>query len=781
VTNPLTTSLTKRLTYPLTAPLGSKEGQGASTPVVSGLLDGITQPYQAVSGFRKLRASYTGFSCTLQRDSDNTTQDFAQDVLWATVKAWRDAKGQSIARPTKFYDRSGNGRDETGVSTQLIVDGNGFTYPRARYPQLRMALTTLGFAQAKAGITGITVAMLNSNISANQTIWAHSTNTASVARVSLKATATNFITSGRRLDGGTTKNVVGAAIDTGVAHVFGGRWDYPGNKQHTRVDATEVTGTPDTSGATTTNTASAGAALCACTVQGTNPSDSWIDECVLWDSYLSDAEYNAAFTALAQVRDNPAIAAAPLELYSAPQGKVYPVTNNANGTLASTGVVALNGAYSGTTTAIEYQLYRASDNALLTDWTNASATISAGLFSANLTIAAPALGVAYYRKIRKTDTPGVVYTETTTWTVGVVIGTSGQSNIQKDGCDRSGTPPTASTGVVRDMGGGFYPASNGAQTGEPTTNQGANGAGGDGLTTLGNAIAAALNMNVSVTPVAIVGTAQSTWKTGGSSWINAQAVWARAEIGSKFNGWIHYQGEADAVLGTAKATYKSEDLLIITQIRSLDANNANIPILLIPPSFDASATATNMDAIRQGILEICDAPPDALVLLGATTCDFSTVDGTHMNTANRPEANRRYAATMVKAFLGSGTDGTGGKITSITASAATQKIIATVTHNGGSALLDSSGSSAGTGLTPFRCLVAGVSKTISTTGFVGNTIEFTLPLATFIAGDAITLDNFFGIPTITNCVYDNNPFSGGTKPGRSLQPTRGTLSCTAGV
>jgi hypothetical protein len=758
-------------------------GGQALAPVTPGLLDGITQPYQAVSGFRKLRASYTGFSCTLQRDSDNTTQDFDQDVLWATVKAWRDAKGKSVARPSKWYDRSGNSRHETSISAGLVVDGEGFTYPRCRYASLRTQLTTTGFAQAKAGITAIVAAQLASNLgTGNQTLLEFSINGSSTtARVRLGCSATNFQVSGRRADADATKATALSVLDLST-HVVGGRWDYPNNRQRGRVDnVAEVLDTPSSSGPTTQNSLSLGAAIGSGTAAGTNPIDGWVDECALWDSYLADAEYNAAFTALGQVRDNPAIAAAPLELYSAPQGKVYPVTNNVNGTLTSSGVVALNGAYSGTTTAIEYQLYRASDNALLTDWTNASATISGGLFSANLTIAAPALGVAYYRKIRKTDTPGVVYTEATTWTVGVVIGTSGQSNIQKDGCDRSGTPPTASTGVVRDMGGGFYPASNGAQTGEPTTNQGANGAGGDGLTTLGNAIAAALNMNVAIIPVAIVGTSQASWKTGGTSWINAQSVWARAEIGSKANGWIHYQGEAEAVAGTAKATYKSEDLLIITQIRSLDANNANIPILLIPPSFDASATATNMDAIRQGILEICDAPPDALVLLGATTCDFSTVDGTHMNTTNRPEANRRYAATMAKAFLGSGTDGTGGKITSITASAATQKIIATVTHNGGSALLDTTGSSAGTGLTPFRCLVAGVSKAISSTGFVGNTIEFTLPAATFIVGDAITLDNFFGIPTITNCVYDNNPFTGGTKPGRSLQPTRGTLSCTAGV
>jgi hypothetical protein len=732
---------------------------------------------------QRLSAAYSGNGYTVTRASDNTTQTFSVGSTAASVLAFVDAIGHSTAQYTAWFDQSGNARDQsTGHETVDVING---TYPRVvgdgtsdRVPLLSVS----GFAQAVAGLTYSLTGKLNSTPGGTTYATMFTVNSgATTARFGFGANATVYFLNGRRVDGtGTSATNSSVPLDTAY-HSFIPRSIYSAGTNQLLIDDTETTGVWLTAG-NTSNTASQAAALFAGTSSNFWPGE--INSAVYWNSAISDANRTLARSANATLLAADITVTQPvLRIWSTQQDRVWPVS----GDVGPNGTVTFSGTYTGTTTAIEVKIFKASDNSLVVDWTNISATISGGSWSGTLAVPAGTPGVKYYAKARKTDDTANVVTETTTWMVGVRVLKLGQSNIQKDSSGISGSSPTALAGCYRNIGGGYYVTDIAARTGEPTTNQGANGAGGDGDTEFCNRLSVALNMNACVVNVAIVGTAQTTWLTaanGGShtSWDNLLAVLARAEIGTDFNCAIYYQGEADAVSATAKATYKTGLTNIAAQLRTL-TGRASMKIFWVPPAYDTSATAGNMDPIRQGHLEFCDTNTSTTDFLGAITVDQSAnLDGTHFNAAQRPIFNRRYAATIATKFLGTGNGGYGAKFAgTLTASAATQKITLPVTQNGGTALRDSSGGSAGTSLTGFRVFVNGVSKTISTTAFNGNNIELTLPALTFIATDTIAVDYLYDQPTVTNVVFDNLPLTGDSLPGRPLQPTRGQISATAGA
>jgi hypothetical protein len=763
--------------------MGPRDTPGAIPPAgPMAALFASAAPYMAF-GVQQL-GNYSTSGYTITRASDNTTRTFNVGSTAATVQAFIDAIGHSTAQYTAWFDQSGNARDQTtGHETVDAVNG---TYPRAvgdgtsdRTPLLSVS----GFAQNVAGLTYSLAGKLNSLPAATTYATMFTVNSgATTARFGFGCGATAFFVNGRRVDGtGTTATNSTFPRDLAY-HSFIARSIYSAGTHQLLVDDTEDTGVWLTAG-NTSNTASQAAALFAGTASNFWPGE--INSAVYWNSALSDPNRALARTANATlIAADPNVTQPVLRVYSTQQDRVWPVS----GDVGPNGTVTFAGTYTGTTTAIEVKIFKASDNSQVVDWTNISATISGGAWSGTLTtVPAGTPGVKYYAKARKTDDTANVVTETTTWMVGARVLKLGQSNIQKDSSGTSGSAPTALTGCYRDIGGGYYVVDLPARTGEPTTNQGANGAGGDGDIEFCNRLSVALNMNVCVVNVAIVGTAQTTWLTaanGGShtSWDNLLAVLARAEIGTDYNCAIYYQGEADAVLATTKATYKTGLTNIAAQLRTL-TGRASMKIFWVPPAYDTSATAGNMDPIRQGHLEFCDTNASGNDYLAAITVDQpAALDGTHFNAAQRPIFNRRYVATIATKFLATGNGGYGPKFAgTLTATASNQKVTLPVTQNGGTALLDSGGGSAGTSLTGFRVFVNGVSKTISTTAFNGNNIELTLAALSFISTDTVAVDYLYDQPTVTNVVFDNLPLTGDSLPGRPLQPTRGQITGTAGV
>lgn len=454
----------------------------------------------------------------------------------------------------------------------------------------------------------------------------------------------------------------------------------------------------------------------------------------------------------------------------------------------------LSGTYTGPLNGVDYSIYNGTTDALVSDWATLDAAPSGGLFSGSVTM--PARGGPYYLKLRASNDHSVVTSLSSSKFYygyrGLFIG---QSNMVGSWSRVQGTPGDADSLTRRYSGGAaWYLPSLTRQSSEPSTNQGAAGFGGNG--DIGYTLAARplFNAPLGLIEAAVSSTTIEQWLTvpnGGTAdmWNNMLTVINNSACGAQVDYVQWYQGEGNASIGTVLGVpldatgtqYYNALTLLAAQIRTLFG--ATIPIMYTPIAIDASATDANCDAVRQGTYRFVDDNTSGHEFFAHGVVDLTmNADGvTHLSGGQQGGTVRRRAAYAAAKIFGFDANGAiGPKFNgTLTATASNQRITLPVTLNGGSALVDSTGNTAGAGLTGFLAFVNGVAKTISTTAFSTTNILLTLAGGSFVNGDTIAVSYHYGKPNVTNPVYDNNAIPVDTKPGRPLQPTRGQISGTA--
>ena len=368
---------------------------------------------------------------------------------------------------------------------------------------------------------------------------------------------------------------------------------------------------------------------------------------------------------------------------------------------------------------------------------------------------------------------------TNKWGVGIIVASIGQSNEQ-DPYSLSLNYPSGDSRAIAYISGDWNRIGNQADTFPPGTAYPTYGAAyttglasidGDSLVYLANRLAAANSCPVCILPYAVGGSTISTWIPGsGANWTAFAA--AAAAAGGDFEACIWLQGESDA--GGDMAVYKTNlaavraGLLSITSRASSALAMAVVPIG--PCTTSWTAVEGRFGAVRQAHLEYVAGASGVSILNSAT--DASLRDGqVHYTQASHDRKARRTAEWVTRAAAGTPSTLQGPKISG--ASISVNTITITISHQGGTTLLDGAGGS-GTSLAGFRVFDGGTPITISGTSITGaSTITLTLstvPLGV-VTMDYAMLNLTFGsqTPAASVIVYDNQSIPGDTL-GIPLQP-----------
>lgn len=256
----------------------------------------------------------------------------------------------------------------------------------------------------------------------------------------------------------------------------------------------------------------------------------------------------------------------------------------------------------------------------------------------------------------------------------------------------------------------------------------------------------------------------SLTQTNGPQWEELQYV--------SWNG-----GQTDAATGVSGATMKTTMETVFANYRAM-TGNPNLPILvaILGPIGTNLATNEAANGVRQAQLEVIDNDPNTFIYCSTLDLILGS-DNLHLQTDQWVIQMTRAAWNIAYYVYGFGTHGAAGpKISGGSAAPGGNSATYTVTHDGGTTLKDSSGSTSGTGLTQFGSTVQvnGIDRNIVTIGLNAGTIVVTFDGDALIAGDVVGIRHQYGAnPSNVNCVLDD------TVNSVVLQPTRGWFTVTA--
>lgn len=427
----------------------------------------------------------------------------------------------------------------------------------------------------------------------------------------------------------------------------------------------------------------------------------------------------------------------------------------------TTKTITFSGTYTGTTpSSIEVRIVAQSGGATVQDYTAlSSATISGGNWSGTLSV--PEGG--WYNFLARSKNGGgtVLATSSQTsnkWGVGVLIGLTGQSNMVQM-TSVSDTPP-ASSDLTRQYTTSWAVVA------------------GNGAIRFANQVQATLNLPVGVLPRADSGTSIDAWATGSA--YNAFAT-ALTAVGGDCEFILWHQGEADMQSGTSYATYKASLDTLYARFRTSTGRSTSTLKFgcAIVGTLDTSLTSTDAtsSAIRSAQLDWIGETTGAFY--AGSSVDMARVDVAHWAAASYERMGRRYAQAILNqlGLVAFGADGP--RITSAARASTSAVMRLTVTHDSGTALEETDGSTDGGSLTGFAVSDDdfATTLTISSTALVGNEVRLTLSAAPDDV-DAIKVHYQYGEdPTTTNAVYDDTvPQSDSI--GLPLQPTSAAISVT---
>jgi hypothetical protein len=308
------------------------------------------------------------------------------------------------------------------------------------------------------------------------------------------------------------------------------------------------------------------------------------------------------------------------------------------------------------------------------------------------------------------------------------------------------------------------------------------GSGGNGLTVFCLELSQqAGGIPVSPVWVPIGGTPLAIWEPGGEGYeyMNTSLTQANGPQWTdlQYIGWNG--GQDEATRGVPGATLKATMESVFANYRTM-TGKPNLPIFvaILGPLGLNLTTNEAADSVRQAMLEVIDNDPNTFIYCNTLDLQLNEPnDLLHLQVTEWVVQMTRAAWNIAYYGYGFGAHGAAGpNISGGSATAGTNSATYTVTHDGGTTLKDSSGSTTGTGLTQFGSTVQvnGLDRNIVTIGLNAGTIVVTFDGAPLAPGDAVGIRHQYGArPDITNCVFDD------TVNSVVLQPTRGWFTITA--
>ncbi|WP_157266620.1 sialate O-acetylesterase [Azohydromonas aeria] len=325
---------------------------------------------------------------------------------------------------------------------------------------------------------------------------------------------------------------------------------------------------------------------------------------------------------------------------------------------------------------------------------------------------------------------------------------------------------------------------------------------GDAPVYLGNAIAAALGVNVCLIERAVGASSINSWVGAGANWATFAAAVQASGVPLKMVIW--YQGPTDAADMSA-TTYREKLAQVHAQCLALpgvDAATFKFGVISTGPGKFSGSLEGDFGKLRLAQVDYATNTPGAFLACNAYDASTGANDSVHPTGESYNRHGRRVAKSALAALgianTGRGGSGAGPRITGATRSGAV--ITVTVAHAGGNALQDGAGGT-GASLSGFRVFDNGATATISATAITSpTTITLTLasaPAGTVTLTHAVTdapCDPVWGTDanpagkragaiafTAANCVYDNDGYSVGTGTasttlGSPLQPWSGTVT-----
>ena len=289
---------------------------------------------------------------------------------------------------------------------------------------------------------------------------------------------------------------------------------------------------------------------------------------------------------------------------------------------------------------------------------------------------------------------------------------------------------------------------------------------GDGAVNLANALYDATGIPVGLINCAVGGSTISDWADYGSPWVDMGYI--ITENGGDIEGFLWHQGEADAVAGTTKETYKAQLNKLYDRLLAFiprEPKDFQFGCAIVGSVDHVGVTNARMQAIREAQMEWIAQRPFAYWL--GCSIDRGQTDGFHWNEPDYGVMGNRYAKGIA-CSLGEIVQGSEGPLIR-RASITGDEVTVFITQNGGTELLDLNGDDSGNDISGFEVSDDNFATTIaiSASEFDGNTIKLTLVET---PTDEVQVRYQYGrTPDISNGVYDNAPY-GGDSLGMPLQP-----------
>jgi hypothetical protein len=394
---------------------------------------------------------------------------------------------------------------------------------------------------------------------------------------------------------------------------------------------------------------------------------------------------------------------------------------------SSSSNLTILGTYEGAPTGIEAKVVLASDGTtVVKDWTAlASATIGNGFFSG--TLSEVTNGGWYKILVRFANETDTTATGAKSFGVGILIGTTGQSNVANYFGIAGGTPNSLLR--VFDAVGWYAPT-------------------GLGAITMGNKIVSETGLPVGLLNYAISGTALLSG-LGPDYWLNTAATAMAAkyrhgimECGGKIDSTLWVQGETEAKYTTAISTsiYKAGLDTLFGWFRTY-ANDASHPIHIQPLATDTESSLDNTKWENIRLAQI-QALADSNNFFGGCGWDLAM---SAIHYSNYTTISTRAALAILRR-LGVKSYGYGPKIVNATRVSTTLYDI-NLSHDGGTDFTPTSG------ITTFAVFDESTPVTISSAVRTdASTIRLTLDTA--VASPSIYFCYGY-LPTVSAGPHDN--------------------------
>lgn len=405
--------------------------------------------------------------------------------------------------------------------------------------------------------------------------------------------------------------------------------------------------------------------------------------------------------------------AATISIDNPAERKVY------NG-VSGSATVSFSGTYTGADENVEIQIERVVGGAVEVAWTTIAASPTGGTWAGSVSIPR---GGWYAAKVRKATTTDVTAQTTSTWGVGLIVGGLGQSHLQENSTEGTGTPEDRASDVETSTIAAM-----------DTTGQGRIG--------LVNALIAACDCPVTYIEKGVSGTTADYWYTAGAP-TTPYNTWAdRVDAaGGELSALVWWQGDADAQSSITREDYIADVEAVEAQVQA----DFGAPLtVVVNLGRYGSGSDSRWTLIRQAHVALVEASADRR---GVVTVDVTQDgDNQHFPAASHEILGERIAQCIAE-YVGDAAYSRGPVITSATYSGA--DVVVTLSHDGGADISPSSS------ITGIDVLDNGTPATI-TAAVRESASSVRLTCSATLSGPVTVRAGYGAFPTVTGWVVDNS-------------------------